>query len=416
MKKILFWIAGLFAAALLGVYLWLLDEAPDPRAQAWLDATEARRQPVGDPYLFLLGIDALPGTSPIERGRARLEAYHQGKPGIEKPGEVLLLQDDQTALCASGTPACLETLLAEPQRGAQLLDSNAVLLERYRQWRDSPAPRQAARPGVEQPIPPYPMLSHGQKLLALEALALSRENPQAAQEILLDDVRALRRHLADADTFIGKMMVGSLLGEDLQRLALWHRRGLLPPLPTVDPLSEAERSLLMPMQHEYAAMAGMFLNLPEEVRREQGNTSLRVFYKPQRTANLAWRHYAGMAELSRLSAAALPAELERPAARPESPWLAPRNAIGQILLSVSGPDYRRYLIRLNDLDARIRLVNLLGDMPADASQWTPGVPASELQTNPYWPDRPARWDAASGQLCHDGPLPDERNLRCLILD
>src|SRR5690606_16411274 len=46
MKKILFWIAGLFAAALLGVYLWLLDEAPDPRAQAWLDATEARRQPV----------------------------------------------------------------------------------------------------------------------------------------------------------------------------------------------------------------------------------------------------------------------------------------------------------------------------------------------------------------------------------
>ena len=413
MKTALKWIIG-FALVVIGIHLWRLDEAPDPRAQAWIDAVEARRQPVDERYLFLLGIDALSGISPVERGRARLEAYHQGQPGIEKPGEALLLKDDDSRLCDSGEPACLKALLANPQRSLQLLDNNALILERYRQWRDGPAPRLAARPGIDDPQPPYGVLLQGNLLLGLESLALAASNPPAAQELLLDDIRALRRQLAGADTLVGKLVVARLLGEDLQRLALWYRHGLLPKAPQLAPLDEAEYSLLMPMQREYAFLAELLLNLPTE---EDGLASAGyLLYKPQRTSNLAWRPYAEVAELSRLPAQAVPGELEKPRPVPESPWQAPRNAMGQILLRAGGPDFRPYLARLHDLDARLRLVNLLGDMPADASQWTPGLPDSELQTNPYWPDRPARWDAASGRLCHDGPLPDERNLRCLILD
>ena len=299
----------------------------------------------------------------------------------------------------------------------QPLAENAVLLERYRLWLELAPARSQALPGASEPLPNHRLLMVANRLLGLQALQLIEQgNPRAALELLQQDIVRLRRQLAEADTLIGKIIVASMLSADLERIALWHARGLLPDPAPIAGLSESERSLLMPMQHEVSGIARLFCNLRQLGLEEHGALPLLLFYKPQRSINQALPSYQYPAELSQLPPDRLAQALaEREPMEPVSPWSQPNNPIGQILLNIATPAFENYAGRVQDLDARIRLFNLLGQLPDEESELLAALTTLPGADNPYYPGQPPRWDATTGTLCFDGPLPDERGVRCLPL-
>lgn len=421
MKKWL--VAALLLFPPLFAFWWLQDDAPDPQAQAWLDAFEQRRSQPGDSFLHLLGIDADPARRPQELGLERLSAYQswidmgepEGGPAIPQ-GTLQIPSTEQ--LCDVGEADCLKRVAEGEIDSARLLAENPIMQERYRTWRDGAAPRQQGLPGPAEPMPNYVMLSQANRLMALEALQLLEQgNPAAARELLLQDITALRGQLAEADTLVGKLVSANLIAKDIQRLARWQARGLLAKGPALAPLSEAERSLLLPMQYEFAMMARLFRQLPEQAQAQVGfgRIGMRVLFKPERSIKRAWPGYARIADLSRLSSVELAQRLREPPPPLVSPWLEPRNAAGQILLNVAGPALETYPARLHDLDARIRLFNLIGQLPAEESRLLTALSSLPGAENPYYPGQPPQWDSIKGNLCFDGPRPDERGIRCLPL-
>jgi len=402
--------------------LMLLDQPPTAQVQAWQTAFEERRSQPSESYLLLLGLDAPSGEQPVELGRQRLDAYHAwiaaGEPdaSYEAPGMRLQAPDDE-ALCEPGKAECLARSADGTLEIGRLLAENAELLERYRHWLAMEPARSQALPGASEPLPSYRLLVFANRLLGLQALQLiERGTPHAALELLQQDIRHLRRQLEEADNLIAKLTVTSLLSADLERIALLHARGLLPTPAPIPALSERERSLLMPLQHEFAGMARLFANLRQLGVEEHGALPLRLFYKPQMSINQALPHYQGPAELSLLPPERFARALaSREPAEPVSPWARPNNPVGQILLNIGRPPLEKYAGRVQDLDARIRLFNLLGQLPDEESQLAEALASLPEADNPYYPGQPSRWDPAKGTLCFDGPLPDERGIRCLPL-
>ena len=402
--------------------LMLLDNSPSQQSLAWQAAFEERRNQPSESYLLLLGLDADATEQPTQLGRARLDAYHAwteaGEKGaLAQPDTVPLAFPDNEQLCEPGKPECLARSPDGSLNGARLLAENAVLLERYRLWLELAPACSLALPGASEPLPNHRMLIVANRLLGLQALQLIEQgNPHAALELLQEDIVSLRRQLAKADTLIGKMVVASMLSADLERIALWHARGLLPAPSPIAGLSESERSLLMPMQHEFSGMARLFGNLRRQGVEEHGAVTMLLFYKPQRSINQALPSYQYPAELSQLPPDQLAVALanQKPL-QYTSPWSQPNNAIGQILLNIATPAFENYAVRVQDLDARIRLFNLLGQLPDEESELLAALTTLPGADNPYYPGQPPRWDATTGTLCFDGPLPDERGVRCLPL-
>ncbi len=402
--------------------LMLLDSSPSPQSLAWQAAFEERRSEPSESYLLLLGLDAAAMEQPTQLGRARLDAYQAwtqaGENGaLAQPETLPLPFPDNEQLCEPGKPECLARSADGSLNAARLLAENAVLLERYRLWLELAPARSQAAPGGSEPLPAYRLLIVANRLLGLQALQLIEQgNPRAALELLQQDIVRLRRQLAEADSLIGKIIVASMLSADLERIALWHARGLLPAPAPIAGLSESERSLLMPMQHEFNGIARLFGNLRRQGLEEHGALSMLVLFKPQRSINQALPSYQYPAELSQLPPDRLAQALaEREPMEPVSPWSQPNNPIGQILLNIATPAFENYAGRVQDLDARIRLFNLLGQLPDEESELLAALTSLPGADNPYYPGQPPRWDATTGTLCFDGPLPDERGVRCLPL-
>lgn len=84
--------------------------------------------------------------------------------------------------------------------------------------------------------------------------------------------------------------------------------------------------------------------------------------------------------------------------------------MGNVLLEIGAPDYRRYAVRLQDLEAYRRLLQGLSQLP----QGTPSAEQLRAFDNPYYPGQPAQLDE-QGRLCFAGPMLEDDGARCLLL-
>lgn len=398
-------LAGLTLLAL-ACWWWLQDEALNPQAQAWLEqvAADAGDSPA---YYQLLGMDAPAGRDPQLEGHTRIALYRQGllgqAPQAQAEAATLKLPDD--ALCVLGTPGCLPRLREEPEQRLAWLSQHRELLQRYQQLLALPAPQTLAQVSLNEPIANYAVVLWGNRLRALQVLQLAEEGKaDEALATLEEDVRVLRGWLADADNLIMKVATVSLLAQNLDALAALYQAGLIAQPALLQPLSGDERSLLRPMQREFAMVATGFTELIQQGHLEQefGVSAWRLqwMYKPQMSINDSWSAYARVASQSLLSAEAFGATLSEPAPPVTSTWRRLRNPVGGILVAVALPDFRRYLARLHDLDAKIVLFNRLGR-------------PEQALVNPYQPNEQPVWDEKHQLMCFNGPLPDAKKVRCL---
>lgn len=409
---------GITILLLLGGWCWLRDEPLDPEAQAWLQAIHS---PAGESaaYLFYLGFDAVLGDEPQVIGRERLSAYRQwsashrlsdSAPLAAVAKSLAAPTDDE--LCGLGLRVCLERLQAGEIDAPAILQRHAELLQRYRQLLQLNDYRTLSPVGMSEPMAPFVLLRKANRLLALQAISLARTGQSnAARQLLEADIRQLRSHLSAADNLIMKMQLVALVAQDLETLSGLQQVGLLAELSAQAPLSAAERSLQMPLQREFGLIASGLLELPKDPQMGRELHGLQLLFKPQMSINDLLPTYARVAAAAELDGQAFQRWVRQPAPQMQRHRL--RNPVGDILINIAGPNFSSYLARLHDLDARLRLFNVLSLLPADFTPSTASLAVLPQADSPYLAGDPPYWDSVNKTLCYSGPLPDKHGLRCL---
>lgn len=405
-------------ALLVGGSAWLRDEPPGAQVQDWQQQVQAA---TGESraYLFLNGIDAPFDEQPEALGKARLQHYERWYAGrgvtdsdYSGPTVASLSLPEGRLFCRIEALGCFDSLLAQADLGSRIAPDWFALQRRYWDFLNMDDYRTLTSVSVAEPVPRLTYVYAGQQVLNLLMLQMARDGQgDVAQGGLREELRLLRQQLARADNLVLKMLLGVLVNRNLEWQVRLYRQGLIPRPSVPKPFSADERSLLKPMQREFYGIAQMYAQLPDSVSGRE-YLGLQLFFRPQMTTNASLAPYARAVQLSQLEPEAFAAAMQEPAPGPASVG-GIRNRAGNILLTVAGPDMRRYAGRLHDLEAKRRLLAVVVSLPPgpfDAEQLAKMPDAR----NPYHPTQLAEPDGR-GQLCFDGPHEAGFNGRCMPL-
>ena len=405
-------------ALLVGGSAWLRDEPPGTQVQDWQQQVQAA---TGESraYLFLNGIDAPFDEQPEALGKARLQHYERWYAGrgvtdsdYSGPTVASLSLPEGRLFCRIEALGCFDSLLAQADLGSRIAPDWFALQRRYWDFLNMDDYRTLTSVSVAEPVPRLTYVYAGQQVLNLLMLQMARDGQgDVAQGGLREELRLLRQQLARADNLVLKMLLGVLVNRNLEWQVRLYRQGLIPRPSVPKPFSADERSLLKPMQREFYGIAQMYAQLPDSVSGRE-YLGLQLFFRPQMTINASLAPYARAVQLSQLEPEAFAAAMQEPAPGPASVG-GIRNRAGNILLTVAGPDMRRYAGRLHDLEAKRRLLAVVVSLPPgpfDAEQLA-NMPDAR---NPYHPTQLAEPDGR-GQLCFDGPHEAGFNGRCMPL-
>lgn len=408
----------LVLALLVGGSAWLRDEPPGAQVQDWQQQVQAA---TGESraYLFLNGIDAPFDEQPEALGKARLQHYERWYAGrgvtdsdYSGPTVASLSLPEGRLFCRIEALGCFDSLLAQADLGSRIAPDWFALQRRYWDFLNMDDYRTLTSVSVAEPVPRLTYVYAGQQVLNLLMLQMARDGQgDVAQGGLREELRLLRQQLARADNLVLKMLLGVLVNRNLEWQVRLYRQGLIPRPSVPKPFSADERSLLKPMQREFYGIAQMYAQLPDSVSGRE-YLGLQLFFRPQMTINASLAPYARAVQLSQLEPEAFAAAMQEPALGPASVG-GIRNRAGNILLTVAGPDMRRYAGRLHDLEAKRRLLAVVVSLPPgpfDAEQLAKMPDAR----NPYHPTQLAEPDGR-GQLCFDGPHEAGFNGRCMPL-
>ena len=407
-------LVGLPVLLVAGGYAWVRDEPLSADARAWLEQAQVDDRQ-SRAYVFLNGLDADPGQTPEALGAARLQAYRDWRrshgpldEGFAEPRVATLALPQGPLFCAVEKEGCLTTLLSGVSGWVET-DEQRLLRERYWEFLQLDDYRNLLEASLIAPLPPHRYLLSGQQLLTLQLLKVAQEGEGEQVRARLDEeLHLLRGQLRRADTLIAKMILARMVERNMFWQAVLYRQGLMPVPSSVPAFDDAERSLLMPLQHEFQGMALLFEALPEAENSLGEWLMLRWGLRPQMSTNASLTFYQPAAELSRRSPEVFVGELQQlPAAQWQRSW---RNPMGNVLLEIGAPDYRRYAVRLQDLEAYRRLLQGLSQLP----QGTPSAEQLRAFDNPYYPGQPAQLDE-QGRLCFAGPMLEDDGARCLLL-
>jgi hypothetical protein len=179
-------------------------------------------------------------------------------------------------------------------------------------------------------------------------------------------------------------------------------------------LTKKERDFEVVMARELAMFYDTYRTLdgnPEFWGKEAITPSwvVKLVFKPNMTINSIYPVYRQVIEYASLSHAEFSKKIEQDH-MPEIRESRLRNSAGTILNQVSLVNYNKYIARFYDVDTKITLFNAtvgVSDIKA----------AVDLIKNPYYPKTKTAYFSEKNQsICFDGPLPDERNFRCLRIE
>lgn len=421
MNKNFFWLGGLLLVLLLGGFAWLRDEALSPEAEGWLKQFSERPKH-SDAFLYLNGLDAPADEEPAELGAARLAHYQHWLATSEPSDQYWELQQatlplpQGPAFCAREESACWRDLFASDP--SEVLAEHAVLLERYRHLMTLDDYATLTSPTLSDPLPPFFYLRRGHQLQAIYALQLAKSGAGSeALRLLESDLVQLRRQLAQADHLVLKMILIAMLDEHLNWLAFLYREGLIPAPEPVKPLSDAERSFSLAFQREFVGSAALYadlggVDLGSGQPKALEHMALLLAYKPRMTINSALLPYQSWSAVSQLPPAGFRKHLAsgRQEAERDRPW---RNYVGVLLRDIALPDFNSYIGRAQDLDAKLKLLNLLPQLPKNTPPSAAQLAALEQADSPYQRGQLPFWQADIAKLCYAGPLPQHKGSRCL---
>lgn len=417
LKSLLLWTIGALVV-IVAASAWLQDDPLSAEVQEWQQQVQAA---TGESraYLYLSGLDAPVDQQPEELGAARLQDYERWYVGrgvtdsdYAAPRVATLAVPEGPLFCQIETPGCFEKLLAQPQQLPDKSVEQSVLRERYMRFLDLNDYRTLTSVSIAEPVPRLTYMYKGQQVFNLFLLQLALDGHGNLARASLDwELNGLREQLVRADNLVLKMLLGVLVNRNLEWQVRLYRHGLITPPRVPAPFSEAERSLLKPMQREFFGIAQMYAQLQDSVSGKE-YLNLLLWFRPQMTINASLAPYSQVADLSLLEPEAFVMAQGSTVLKTHAVG-GLRNRAGNTLLAVAGPDMRLYAGRLQDLEAKRRLLAVLVQLPLGALDEKQLANMPEAR-NPYYPTRLATLDG-QGQLCFDGPQEAAFNGRCMPL-
>lgn len=397
-----------------------IDDPLRPEVTAWLERAEPEND--SEAFAVLMGMASEPHRDALTAGREVLARIRSAEddalaqphastlPELPAPPIALPVPEGEL-FCPTANHACIASLPLSGEAVDTALDEHAVLLARYQRFLALDDDRMLTRPLL---VEPYPSWRHLLRANRLAGLALTRQfaSGQTAEAAAGFEahIEALRGKLRRADTLIAKSIFALALAENLELYARTLAAAGYPRQAEISPLSEAERSLARPMLREHWGAWLFYAGMDRHPHLVSQDLPLsgwitRMFFKPHMSMNAAYPRYRQTVDHARLS----PAEFAQlmvapPSVQVEAAWI--RNHVGSVLNNIAIPDFNIYIAQLHDLNARIALFNQI--------MAHKGKPPLTSLRNPYY-DAPGHASLSDDDLsiCLDGPLPDEKGLRCL---
>jgi hypothetical protein len=282
--------------------------------------------------------------------------------------------------CDLAKQQCLKAYQAKASTIRTIQFEHATLLQRYEQLQTYPLYQFPLNFEADSPITDFIPITQAARVALMEvAVDIAYPSTQAtAMARLHSESVYWRKVLLQSENLIEKMIAAKMvilhtrLASEIILLypqAANQHTALLAQVTA--PLSPSELSMQRPLQSEFVFIAKTIFQLKNPIKDDETkSTNLKVianfvtliFLKPQATVNLEYENFQRTITAQSLSAKELLAH-QGDLAQPNSPYafrniLNINNIGGFILSSVTAPDYTDYLLRMHDLDARLRLAEV----------------------------------------------------------
>jgi hypothetical protein len=343
--------------------------------------------------IYALGITAQ--GDPYAAGLAYATAHNAAAAARAASGDASLALPKMTTVLGSPTLArkfidenecdltkqlCAKAYQAKASTIRAVQFEHATLLQRYEQLQTYPLNQYPLNSEVDSPITDFVPITQAARVMLMEvAIDIAYPSTQAtAMARLHSESVYWRRVLRQSENFIEKMtaakmvMQHSRLASEIISLypeAANQQAALLAQVTA--PLSPSELSMQWPLQSEFVFASKTILPLKNMIKGDEtkaielkafANFVTLIFLKPRATVNLRSEIYQRTIAAQSLNAKELLAH-QGDLAQPNSPYafrniLNINNIGGVIFNSVTAPDYTDYLLRMHDLDARLRLADV----------------------------------------------------------
>lgn len=415
MKKLIF-----SAVSVIAIIIALqFDDDLSPEVRDWLSIIDEKSNTASEAFFYLTGMIATNEANIVAVGREIHNAVKtlekNNTTGSEHPAwqgypESKRLEHPDNAdpiYCILWKQPCLSKVITASDRWRSEVNRWHDIYQRYLSFIEYEEFSTLSQPHTNEVMPPYQYLHYGNRLRLFEMLAkASLGNPELAVSALLGDITMLRNQLNVADNLIHKIIFTMFISYNLDVIMHIKTRYGLNNIGAISLLTPKEQSLELPLIREFALMHNTMIELDKhpEFFETSGHAPawlVRAVFKPNRTINKVYHRYAEAVRLSRLPADQFAIQSSQQKPQRESVFNL-LNYTGNILADITGLNYRTYIARLHDLNAKIHLANAL-------------LTDNSALMNPYYPDTVVNIHALAN-TCLDGPYPDERNLRCIFLD
>lgn len=395
----------------------LVDDPLSPEVETMLEA--AFYDGESEAYYYLLGINAAPDEDPGEVGRELFESiqyaeqlYDTAKEELDYehyPLEKAIPLPEGNFFCHTWKDGCLEAVFSGTEQYGEILRSHQALLERYRKFLLFSEYRTLSRPAFHEPLPSYSYLVRAIRLSVIEALSLTEsQGGDKALERMLIDISSLRRSIALQDSLIGKTLAITALSESIDFASILAQRGIESDFNSLPPLSADEKDMFPSMARELAMIRDAHISLANQ-KGDIWPIIFRLVYKENISTNDSYPIFLRATYLDDLKSSDFAKHLEHEEdSAVNLSWI--RNPVGSYITNISNISYDEYVGRVHNVDAKISLFNVLLRNEGDVS-------ILSSVANPFYPDTKSALMSEDGaRICFDGPLEDQRNLRCLPID
>jgi hypothetical protein len=435
MRKIALYVCALLLA-LIVLLVWVRQDAPlSPEARRALDY-QAPDTPVAEnAFIALVGFDAPAGADFMQAGAARIREAQAGKPFQTSVSSLKLTEDYRYYCVRDRDDKCLEDIRADAANIRRLLADNAELVERYRHAQS--LPRYVNTLTSDIPNSGFG-IDISRLLSAAAVLDIQAGQIDQGLAFIEDELRFQRRILAAREAVLLDQLI-ALAGirRQLVLLELLNEQGLLRGQDArlralLTPLEAPTESFRQVLWREHVFQMQGFAKMfsesgPEDLytlqdldtgekteatpaRKLWAYAQYYFLFKPNMSLNLKdelWRDMTAI--LTETPASRLPArDVRREALARAGCWKIgpickhPTNFVGEVLLMIDGPGLEDYLLRIHDVDARIRLLRAqleyqLTTRPANEDPAQTLARLGPETFNPYT-GKPFEWDAARGVL------------------
>jgi len=415
MKKLM-----MFAAVLgVAIFVYLsIDHSPSAIAESLRNSNASEDRGPSRAYRILLGMGVQQDDDALAVGGEIISHYYSASADIGILDEdhfvgysddralSLPVDDEDELYCNIIDEGCLDRIAVSASERNLEIERLSVLMSRHRDYLQAGDYRTEIPIAMSEPWVDFRVAMVANRLDIFSALSMA-ENGQPADAIdnLFVNIEQLRGLLAASDMLVHKVITALQLRDSLEAVAYIHGLYDEKDFTPLAHLSVSERSLELPLRNEYLLVdrVAEALDGSAELLSEEFNTpgwiGKRVFRRNLLMNIVADRINAQVA-LSQLD----PEEIHNALdiiALDDDPIFSVLPSVNEAMKVMADVDFTKYIGIVHDLNVKISLVNaqITGDPRA--------------LVNPYYPTKELALESVGTAACMDGPLPDDKKIRCL---